>query len=157
MEGHNCNTCGEYKLLSDFIKSKTSKNGIWLRCKSCRNEYQRIGRAKSSNFYTKTYEKTINGYLMRTYRNMLSRVKGILKKKAHIYEGLEIATKEEFYEWSLKSNFINLLEDYKESGYDMKLAPSVDRKDPLKGYSLCNIRWITHSENSANTRRNAIE
>jgi hypothetical protein len=33
----------------------------------------------------KKYEKTPKGYLMRTYRNMKSRVLGIQHKKAHIY------------------------------------------------------------------------
>ena len=103
---------------------------------------------------TKKYEKTVKGYLVRTYRNMLSRVTGILKNKAHLYKGLEILNKEEFYSWALNSNYPTLLQTYTESNYDMKLAPSIDRIDPLKGYSIDNIRWVTHSENSSNTRHN---
>ena len=127
------------------------------RCKECFNEWQREYRKRTSNKAIRAYEKTAKGYLVRTYRNMLSRVKGILKKKAHLYEGLEILDKDEFYDWSLKSNYSDLLKAYKDSEYDMKLAPSIDRRDPLKGYTLENIRWITHSENSSNTRHKKIK
>lgn len=137
--------CGGCKANSDPPKR--------IECKECCNLRQRLYRINNSNKLTKTYEKSLNGYLVRTYRNMLSRVKGILKKKAHLYEGLEILSKEKFYEWSLASNYPELLKNYKDSGYDMKLAPSIDRKDPLMGYVIGNIRWITHSENSSNTRQ----
>ena len=86
---------------------------------------------------------------MRTYRNMQSRVEGVSKNKAHLYRGLELLNREEFYEWSLSNKvFETLLKRYESSGYDMKLAPSIDRIDTSKGYTLDNIRWITHSENS---------
>lgn len=120
------------------------------------NAKQRAYRKRIANKVSIKYEKTPKGYLVRTYRNMLSRVKGIVKSKAHLYEGLEILDKNEFYEWSLNSNFPELLEVYKESGYDLKLAPSIDRKDPLIGYTRDNIRWITFSENSSNTRHNKL-
>lgn len=113
------------------------------------NAYQAERRFKTKNADTKKYEKTINGYLVRTYRNMKSRCAGIVKRKAHLYAGLEILTKEDFYSWSLRdSAFKNLLCEYKESGFDFKKAPSIDRIDPSKGYTIENIRWISHSENS---------
>jgi len=86
---------------------------------------------------------------MRTYRNMTSRVKGILKKKAHLYEGLEILDKEPFYEWA-KSNteYQRLHEEWTASGYEYRLAPSIDRIDSSLGYTLDNIRWLPHWLNS---------
>ena len=88
---------------------------------------------------------------MQTYRNMLSRVTGKLIKKSHIYEGLDILSKQEFYQWSLNetSDFHKLFEDYVSSGFNMKLAPSIDRIDSKEGYIMGNIRWITHSLNSS--------
>ena len=80
---------------------------------------------------------------------MMSRVTGVLKNKSHLYEGKEILDKNEFYEWSLNNEeFIRLFQNYIESGFSIKQAPSIDRIDSSKGYTKCNMRWITHSENS---------
>jgi hypothetical protein len=98
----------------------------------------------------KVYEKTLPGYLMRTYRNMKSRVTGIQKKKSHLYLGLEILPKEEFYEWANCSPmFLCLYHQYVASGFDLKKAPSVDRIDSSKGYTLDNMQWVSHSVNSS--------
>jgi len=114
-----------------------------------RLEWQREYRLNNGNACTKKYEKTKKGKLMRTYRNMESRCKGIVKRKAHLYEDLEVLPREDFYSWSLSdSAFDKLYKDWVHSNYDMKLSPSIDRLDTEKGYTLGNIRWITHSENS---------
>jgi hypothetical protein len=112
--------------------------------------YQRDYRKKHNNLHTKVYEKTKSGKIMRTYRNMKSRIGGILKKKAHLYQGLVIINKDEFYEWSLADEGFNTLyEVWVASGYNRKLSPSIDRENPLEGYVIGNMRWITHSENSS--------
>ena len=98
----------------------------------------------------KVYERTRKGKLMRSYRNMESRVKGIQWRKAHLYadKSLDIS-RDEFYSWSLADEMYNQLYDaWGASGYSRKLSPSVDRIDSTKGYCLDNIRWVTHSENS---------
>ena len=114
-----------------------------------RNRLQRERRERSNNVITKKYEKTVNGFLMRLYRNMKSRINGVQKQKYHLYEGKELLGKNEFYDWA-KSNgtFVRLFEEYEKSGYDRKLAPSVDRVDTSKGYEIDNIEFVTHSENS---------
>ncbi len=63
-------------------------------------EQQRIRRKKDGNKNTKKYEKTHKGFLMRLYRNMQSRVTGVQKLKYHLYEGLTILPRKEFYEWA---------------------------------------------------------
>ncbi len=144
-----CKTCNIEKDLTLFIKSSESKNGYGGRCKECSNAKQREDRKKSGDQATKRYEKTKGGYLMRSYRNMLSRVSGVQVKKAHLYEGLDILTKEEFYNWSINDETFNSLFDgYQESDYDMRLAPSVDREDSSLGYNLDNMRWLHHWRNS---------
>lgn len=103
--------------------------------------------------WTAKYEKTEFGYLVRKYRNMLSRVRGV-QGKHHLYLGLPILPKQQFYDWaSSHKDFKILFEAYKNSNYERKLAPSVDRIDPTRGYTLDNMRWVTHSENSRNTRQ----
>jgi hypothetical protein len=114
-----------------------------------KNRLQRERRLKNNNVETKRYEKTINGFLMRLYRNMKSRITGVQKEKYHLYEGKELLDKNEFYKWA-KSNvkFLMLFEEYEKNEYNRKLAPSVDRIDSSKGYEFSNMEFVTHSENS---------
>lgn len=110
---------------------------------------QREYRAKTNNASTKRYERTRKGKLMRLYRNMQSRIFGIQKHKAHLYAGKEILSKEDFYKWAESSpDWERLYLDWEQSGYERKLAPTVDRIDPSRGYTVDNMRWLTHSENS---------
>lgn len=118
--------------------------------KAWRKEYN----ATRNNWDYKSYEKTISGFLMRLYRNMQSRVAGVDKKKAHLYLGKPLLAREDFYQWALGSpEFYKLFGEYKISGYERKLCPSVDRKESDKGYELSNMEWVTMSENS---RRGAV-
>lgn len=120
--------------------------------------WQREYRSKNGDLHTKRYEKTKNGKLMRTYRNMQSRVKGIVKGKIHLYGDLDILPRDEFYEWSLSNeDFNSLYDDWVNSGYDKKLSPSIDRVDVEKGYVPDNMRWLTHSENSRNGAKNRLK
>lgn len=113
-----------------------------------KNEKQRIYRSRTGNANTKKYEKTTNGFLMRLYRNMQSRIDGVQWMKAHLYAGKELLPRDEFYSWAKSRRFKLMFEAYKDSGFDRKLAPSVDRIDSSKGYSIDNMEWVTHSENS---------
>jgi hypothetical protein len=122
------------------------KDGI---CKKCLNESQRIYRKNSLNKVTKKYEKTKNGFLVRCYRNMMSRILGIQKDKSHLYKGKELLSKEDFYIWAKSSKIFDVLfKNWEDSGYNRKLTPSVDRKDSSIGYVQNNMEWVTHSENS---------
>ncbi len=114
-----------------------------------KNKEQREYRKKTENKSTHKYEKTPKGFLMRKYRNMQSRVTGIQKLKAHLYEGKYLLDREEYYNWAFNSDDFNrLYTEWVESGYDRKLCPTIDRINPSYGYFLENMRWITHSENS---------
>ena len=115
---------------------------------------QRQYRLKNNNIVTKKYEKTLNGFVMRLYRNMKSRITGVQKQKAHLYLNKELLNKEDFYTW-IKSNqnFVELFEKYKESNFDRKLAPTVDRINPNIGYVLNNMQILTHSENSSRSSK----
>jgi len=112
-------------------------------------KYQREYRARTGNKCTKKYEKTKKGFLMRLYRNMQSRITGVQKLKFHLYHDKYLLPRNDFYEWALSSpDFHQLFELWKISDYERKLTPSVDRIDSKIGYSLDNMEWVTHSENS---------
>ena len=115
-----------------------------------RLEYQRALRVSNGNRHTKKYEKTMSGYLMRMYRNMKSRIEGVQSLKAHLYRGKELMDKDSFYEFAKCSPmFLVLFHQYEKEGYPRKLAPTADRIDSSKGYSINNIQWVTHSVNSS--------
>ena len=114
-----------------------------------KNAYQRAYRKKTANFCTAKYEKTPNGFLMRMYRNMLSRISGIQKQKAHLYKGKCILDRQEFYKWAKGCDeFWKLYKAWVANNYDRKLTPTVDRIDSSDGYHIPNMEWVTHSENS---------
>lgn len=149
MEEIKCNKCGELKTKENYGVDNTRKCGLKSTCKLCTNRDRKSYRKRSNNAATFKYEKTPKGYLVRTYRNMLSRITGVLKEKSHLYAGLPILDKESFYVWALSNeDFLNLYSNWVEQGYCRKLSPSIDRIDTMKGYVMGNIRWLTHSDNS---------
>lgn len=119
------------------------------KCYECSLLDQKSKRLKTNNKITKRYEKTPKGFLMRTYRNMKSRVKGIQKLKSHLYAGKDLIDKDQFYSWSLSNvSFNELFTAWTESNFNRRLSPSIDRIDPSKGYFLENMQWIEHWKNS---------
>lgn len=119
-----------------------------------RLKQQRERRKAEGNASTHRYEKTPNGFLMRLYRNMKSRVSGVQHKKAHLYKGKYLLPRSEFYEWARTNlKFWEMYTRWVRNGYNRKLTPTVDRINPANGYDLLNMEWVTHSENS---RRSSI-
>lgn len=118
------------------------------------SEARKAWRERTGNASTKKYEKTKKGFLMRCYRNMQSRITGVQKLKAHLYQGKSLLPRADFYEFSLKSNsFHQLFDEWEAHDYPQTLTPSINRIDADLGYELGNIEWITHSENSRRTMR----
>lgn len=114
-----------------------------------KNARQRAYRQANKNASTNKYEKTRSGFLMRKYRNMKSRVTGVQYLKEHLYGGKELLDREDFYEWAINSpEFDVMFTEWESSNYDIKLCPTVDRKDADSGYVVSNMQWLTHSENS---------
>ena len=112
-------------------------------------EKERRHRKQNNNQCTKKYEKTFNGFIMRMYRNMKSRISGVQQKKCHLYEGKFLLAKEKFYSiCSSDPRFLCLFHTWKNSDYDRKLTPSVNRINSKIGYTESNIEFVTHSENS---------
>lgn len=145
-----CRYCNSEQVLSEFKKVKSCVDGYSHKCRTCANEAQRIYRKETDNSSTKMYDKTKKGFLVRTYRNMLSRVRGIQTEDAHLYEGLEILDKSDFYTWSLSDkSFNDLFDVWILNDSPIRICPSIDRVNTSLGYVFGNIRWITQSENSS--------
>lgn len=135
----DCSSCNDR-----FIKH--AKHGRV--CKPCLLQKQRERRRLTGNNATKKYEKTKKGFLMRAYRNMESRVRGIQRDKCTSHYGQPILPRQTFYEWSLNNpDFHDLFEAWEKENYRQAISPSVDRIDPRFGYELWNMQWVTLGEN----------
>ncbi len=70
------------------------------------------------------------------------------KLRGHVYPNY---TNEELYVWFLNQpNVYKLFNEYIKSGRDKWLAPSPDRLDPTKPYSLDNLQLVSWNENARN-------
>ena len=149
-----CSKCKKLKENSDFTKKQKDGESLRSQCKECEREYSRLYDTRTKNKVSKKYEKTINGFIMRVYRNMKSRVLGIQKQKFHLYENLELLDKDLFYEWSKNNiDFLTLFKNWENNKYVRKLTPSIDRIDSKKGYVFNNIRWVIFSDNCKNIQK----
>lgn len=156
---YNCTDCGQPKVKYRTNTRRSLKEWNYVDpdgkrvqgrvCFSCTLARRRRYLAATGNKSTKKYEKTKQGFLMRLYRNMKSRIEGVQTKKHHLYKGKDLLSKKGFYEWADSSpEFHRLFAAYEASGYERRLAPSVDRIDSAIGYVLPNLRWVTMSQNS---------
>lgn len=92
--------------------------------------------------------------LANKYSNMKRRVEGRVGGPrgayfARLYMGLGLMPKAEFMTWALHDpEFKRLWREYQLSGWDLRLAPSIDRIDTQRGYVAGNIQFITHADNA---------
>lgn len=97
--------------------------------------------------YKKKYNRTLDGFFVRTYDNQVSHS----KSRGH---QLPKYTKKELRDWVLsQENFIDLWNCWVKSNYDRWKKPSVDRINDSLSYSLENIRLVTWKENSMKESR----
>lgn len=133
-----CGVCEKTKSLDNFHESSDSPDGHKNTCKECR-----------SNHYKEYNRRTKKMWNIRYY-NMKRRQQGKNEKHKGA-RGKRICTKQEFLDWCKdnKERFEEIKEKWQAAGYPRKLAPSVDRIDDSKGYTVDNIRWVTQSQNAA--------
>lgn len=150
LESKICNCCKIEKKLENFKKVyKKSKSEYGAQCKACINIKQTLRRKSDGDMSNKKYSKTFKGHIVSTYKNMRARILGIQKNKAHLYSGLSLMEREEFYEWAISDQtYKQLFDSWVYSDYEFRLTPSIDRIDSKEGYVLGNIRWLPHWENS---------
>jgi hypothetical protein len=136
-----CTKCKEKKLCSEFYKTGKNSDKLKPSCKSCV--------IKKRREYYRNTKNSKHQYILYTYNRMAQRVRGQNKTKRHLYLGLPICSRKEFYSWAMKhETFHKLWDEWKEAGMPSRLIPSIDRIIPESGYVLYNMDWLTHSENS---------
>lgn len=117
-----CNKCGKEKTKEQMAHKVNY-------CKECDAK-----RAKA-------YRKTPKGLISQIYNDQVK----TCKKRGR---ELPKYTQKELYDWIISQpNFNQLMTEWKRSGYNRKLVPSIDRLDSLKTYSFDNIQLVTFEEN----------
>lgn len=96
---------------------------------------------KSISEKNRQYRRTINGFINNIYRNQKSTS---LKRKFKPPE----YTLKELRCWCVSnSKFLDLFNYWKDSGFNKRDAPSLDRIDDYKHYTINNIQVMTWEEN----------
>lgn len=142
--------------LSVFHKNDQMANGHLNQCPDCKWRYDNVGyEYQRPDDYWKKYHKkyrreNIEGIWRLRYEDMKKRVNGA-KQNHKGAEGKRLCSKEVFLEWceNNRDEFESIWQQWKESGYERKLSPSIDRIDNDKGYFPDNMQWITVSENAS--------
>lgn len=150
-----CFKCGIKKELTEFYKHPKMPDGTVNKCKICNKKDVKKNAQKNRKYYLK-YDKdrirnNFNYIFIHRYSGMKQRTEGRTKRK-YTCLGKKIMTKEEFIDWCYEKNnfdkFIKLHNKWRKEKYIRIYAPSIDRVDNNKGYTIDNIRWITQQQNS---------
>lgn len=137
VEKRLCNICKELKSKALFPLHRKI-------CITCRN-------FKKSNSF-KARNKTLSGKLKNTYKK--------IKDRCGKYEGYEHVTcdftLDEFINFGLNNKtYLKLFRAWVKSDYQYAITPSVDRIDSKKNYTLDNIQFLTHRDNSTKDKKKA--
>ena len=156
-----CNKCQKNLSLTDYFKDKSKKGGYRARCKVCESkrakkyydnnkeilgkrakEYRDNNKAKMTE-YQKEYRRSRENKLKAIYNNQIFNS----GKRGHPKPNY---TFNEFRSWAIARNFNQLYALWENSKFDKDLAPSGDRLDSLKPYTLKNLQLVTWKENEDN-------
>ncbi|RKZ95598.1 MAG: hypothetical protein DRQ46_08240 [Gammaproteobacteria bacterium] len=131
-----CTCCNSPKEVTSFSLNKRMADGRLNQCKECCSTLQR---EKS---------KGVMGQIQGMFGTQVRRS---IKKQYP----LPAYTEQELIDWCMgQSLYFKLHKGWEQSGYDRWLAPSCDRIDDYKPYTLDNIQLMTWKENFDNGNRN---
>ncbi len=130
-----CKDCGKELPISSFHTTRKGSKVVRAHCKDCEN-------TRSYN-----YRKTKEGVVTQIYHMQ----KQSSKERGH---PLPAYSKEQLKTWIfLHPDFESLYNTWVASGYVKDYAPSCDRIDTLKPYSLGNIQLVAFKQNHLNENR----
>ena len=150
-KGKVCSKCNKHQPLSEFYKDKTRPTGLSYDCKSCYKEYYankcpfkkwfdgKKGRAKRDGIEYSIKPEDIPGVKIREVIT-ISKYPNQYRKTYKSWEGEEypkVCSK-----WGIELNW-NM------TGISQYNSPSLDRKNPTKGYIPGNARLVCQSYNMA--------
>jgi hypothetical protein len=121
------------KVCSDCGKSKQLETKT--RCSGCNRKFKRRTRPKY--------------YLRTCWLEIKRRCTKKVPNRDYVAYGKDFCTKEEFVERFLTDEkFLRLYKIWQENNYERGIAPSIDRIDETKGYTLDNLQFLSNSDNA---------
>ena len=141
-----CFICGRVKPLDAFYRHNGMADGHLNKCKECTKSYTRGRDTRAID--SKRYRSNPVRYLNHKFDMMRLRCAG---KSHSSYAGRSIMTKEEWLDFceETKETFLELYNEWRDSGFKRGNAPSIDRIDNSRGYDRDNVQWLKTSENIA--------
>lgn len=105
-------------------------------------------RKKLLEYYDHRRKYEVKRMLDQRYTSIKQRCEDKVHHPSSAY-GLPYLTKQEFMDWyeETKPTFEKLYLTWQEGGFEKGLAPSVDRIDSTKGYTVDNMQWLDFSAN----------
>lgn len=147
-----CFKCGVVKPIADFYKHPQTKDGHLNKCKECTRADVQKNYTNHIDYYHKydqyRYRENKNRLLDHVYRGIVNRCNGVQRKYSSTG-----TTPISMAEWksfctSTSTEFDKLYDAWKKSGFQRKMAPSIDRIDNNRGYTIDNMQWLSQSDNS---------
>lgn len=147
-----CFKCGIVKPIADFYKHPQTKDGHLNKCKECTKADVQKNYAKHIDYYHKydqhRYRKNKSRFLDHVYQGIVRRCNGIPRRYSST--GTTPISVPEWRQFcaATEAEFNKLYDGWKKSGFQRKMAPSIDRIDNGRGYTVDNMQWLSQSENS---------
>ena len=127
---------------------KTDKRKIVI-CQRCSKEKIHFGLGMCSACLRRTKRETRPSFYLGTCYSEMSRRTKFFDPKRPQYFGKAICTKEEFINRFINDkNFLLLYEGWQKSGFKRKNSTSIDRVNNNLDYTIDNLEFISHYENS---------
>jgi len=128
---------------------KMTRGRKTVECSRCKKTKLHFGLGMCSACLRRTKRETKPEFYLGTcYSEMTRRVTRFDPKRPR-YFGKEICRKEEFINRFLHDEeFLRLFKGWQDSGFKRRFSPSIDRVDNDKDYTIDNMMFIIHHENS---------
>ncbi len=141
-----CTKCGEERDLCNYYKDKRTKDGLYSSCKLCHNKTNKSNLL--FNVHSHPNPSNVAGLFIKrilvrvTYNQRYINTRCLFSRKE--LENYLIKN------WEI---YMELWRSWKENGWLMGDAPSIDRVNSKGDYSLNNIEIVPHKENCGRANR----
>ena len=156
-----CFKCNELKELNEFYEHPQMPDGHVNKCKECNKKDVRLNYAENidqKHEYDRRRQRHSRTRIFNhRYGQIKQRVEGRAVRKYGV-EGKEILSYEEYCMW-IKNNidaFEEVYSKWRDSNFERRLTPSIDRINNDGSYTADNMRWVSVSVNSSKSNKRAF-
>lgn len=134
-----CTKCKQNKEASEYFKDSRTKNGLYSACKVCHGE-TRLG-----SFARARIDPTPRTVAAAHYKAIINRLTyGRAYKNRRCTFSIDGFEKWFTERWE---QYMTMYEEWETNDFTRKFAPTIDRIDTLKDYSISNIQLLSQTDN----------